>query len=106
MGTSRDANDPRDELRAMNKQARGEFEREQESDTGGQEHASRADREAVPAERREVEAATRDTSRTTRAQDDEGALRVPRGDAATGGGGGRTAGPIAQPPSVDRDEPG
>jgi hypothetical protein len=55
MGESRDANDPRDELRAMNKQARSEFEREQEGDTGGQEHASRADRDALPAERRSVD---------------------------------------------------
>jgi hypothetical protein len=56
MGTSRDAKDPRDELRAMNKQARSEFEREQEGDTGGQEHASRADREGRGAERAEEDA--------------------------------------------------
>jgi hypothetical protein len=46
---SRDANDPRDELRAMNKQAREEFEDEEMDDTGGGAHASRADREGQPA---------------------------------------------------------
>jgi hypothetical protein len=54
MGESRDANDPRDQLRAMNKQARAEFEREEEGDTGGGEHASRAEREGVPVKRREA----------------------------------------------------
>jgi hypothetical protein len=45
---SRDANDPRDLLRALNKEEREEFEREEMDDTGGQEHASRADREGSP----------------------------------------------------------
>jgi hypothetical protein len=45
MAESRDARDPRDELRAMNKQARSEFEAEQQGDTGGGEHATRAERE-------------------------------------------------------------
>lgn len=45
MGESRDANDPRDQLRAMNKEARAEFEGAEMTDTGGQEHASREDRE-------------------------------------------------------------
>jgi hypothetical protein len=44
---SRDANDPRDMMRGMRKQARAEFERTQQGDSGGQEHASRADREGV-----------------------------------------------------------
>lgn len=48
MGESRDANDPRDLLRAMNKEARREFEGTEQADTGGQEHASRADRDRVP----------------------------------------------------------
>lgn len=54
MAESRDAKDPRDELRAMNKQAQAEFEREEEGDTGGGEHATRAEREGVPAKRREA----------------------------------------------------
>ena len=58
MAESRDAKDPRDELRAMNKQAQAEFEREEEGDTGGGEHASRAERECVPAKRREAGAPT------------------------------------------------
>jgi hypothetical protein len=45
MAESRDARDPRDELRAMNKQARSEFEAEQQGDTGGGEHVTRAERE-------------------------------------------------------------
>jgi hypothetical protein len=58
MAESRDARDPRDELRAMNKQAQAEFEREEEGDTGGGEHASRAEREGVPAKRCEAGAPT------------------------------------------------
>jgi len=54
MAESRDAKDPRDELRAMNRQAQAEFEREEEGDTGGGEHATRAEREGVPAKRREA----------------------------------------------------
>jgi hypothetical protein len=52
MGESRDAKDPRDQLRAMNKQARAEFEAEEQAATGGGEHASRAEREGVPPKRR------------------------------------------------------
>jgi hypothetical protein len=39
--TSRDANDPRDELRAMNKQARSEMEDDEMGQTGGQERSPR-----------------------------------------------------------------
>ncbi len=54
MAESRDSKDPRDELRAMNKQARSEFEAEQQGDTGGGEHATRAERAgATPREPRE-----------------------------------------------------
>ncbi|WP_041448538.1 hypothetical protein [Anaeromyxobacter sp. Fw109-5] len=52
MSESRDAKDPRDQLRAMNKQARAEFEDEEQGDTGGGEHATRAEREGGTAERR------------------------------------------------------
>jgi hypothetical protein len=45
MRESRDANDPRDLLRALDKETRAQFEREEMNDTGGQEHATRADRE-------------------------------------------------------------
>ena len=53
---SRDARDPRDELRAMNKQARAEFEALEQGDTGGGEHASSADREGRAPERERVPA--------------------------------------------------
>jgi hypothetical protein len=57
MGTSRDANDPRDQLRALNKEERAQFEGEEADDTGGQEHASRADREGARPERRDGDGA-------------------------------------------------
>jgi hypothetical protein len=69
MGTSRDANDPRDQLRAMNKEARAEFERDEVDDTGGQEHASRADREGAPARPRQADAATGEAKRAARTRD-------------------------------------
>jgi hypothetical protein len=47
MGTSRDANDPRDQLRALNKEERAEFDEAERDDTGGQEHASRAERDGA-----------------------------------------------------------
>ena len=60
MGESRDANDPRDQLRGLSKEERAEFERDEANDTGGQEHASREDREGLPGGRRSVEAAAAD----------------------------------------------
>lgn len=56
MSESRDANDPRDTLRALRKEARSEFEETEAADTGGQEHASVRDREAVPGGGRGTEA--------------------------------------------------
>jgi hypothetical protein len=55
--TSRDANDPRDQLRAMNKEARAEFEGDEADDTGGRTHASEADRRGIPAAKRDGEGA-------------------------------------------------
>jgi hypothetical protein len=104
MGESRDANDPRDTMRGMRKEAEAEFEREQQGDTGGQEHASREDREGRPASRRPVEAATRDQTRATRQGDDSAAQRVPRGGAATGGGSTAARGEPAEPSSVEEPE--
>ncbi len=53
MSESRDANDPRDQMRGLRKEERAAFEREEASDTGGQEHASSEDREGVlPGRRR------------------------------------------------------
>jgi hypothetical protein len=100
MGTSRDANDARDQLRAMNKEARAEFEDEETRDTGGAEHASRAEREGVPAKRRA--AGDTGSSRATREQDDADALRVPGG----GGAGGAEAetGATAEPRPVKADD--
>ena len=46
---SRDANDPRDLLRALNKEERAEFEDEEADDTGGREHASPDDLAGRPA---------------------------------------------------------
>ncbi len=66
MGTSRDANDPRDLLRAMNKEERVEFEEMELDDTGGQEHATRAEREGGPRGRRDADAAAAATERESR----------------------------------------
>ncbi len=52
MSESRDSNDPRDAMRGMRKEIEAELERAEAEQTGGQEHASRADREGLPAERR------------------------------------------------------
>jgi hypothetical protein len=86
MSESRDSNDPRDLMRGMRKEARSEFDATEASDTGGQEHATRDDREGVAAGRRTGE---KDARRADRASRDQSAAaqRVPRGDAATGGGG-------------------
>ncbi len=77
MSESRDANDPRDAMRGMRKEARAEFEREEAGDTGGQEHATGADREGAPAARRPEEQAA-EPARQADASSDAGALRVPR----------------------------
>jgi hypothetical protein len=75
--TSRDANDPRDELRAMNKQARSEMENDEMGQTGGQERRQRvADR--MP--ERGVENARRDLGNARREPDASGKQRVPRGE--------------------------
>ena len=103
MSESRDANDPRDLLRAMNKEERAEFEGDEADDTGGQEHASGAAREGTPpGRRRPVEAATGGSTRARRDQDDAGALRVSRGDEGTGAAE-REAGAPDEPGSVKRD---
>lgn len=83
MGESRDANDPRDAMRSMRKEAQAEFEREEASASGGQEHASREEREGLPASRRHVgqgeEAATRSTREQSRSEPPKA-----RGDPVTG----------------------
>src|SRR5512133_3286149 len=83
MGESRDANDPRDQLRAMNKEARAEFEDMEMTDTGGQEHASRDDREGRPEAPAERRAGADPSSRATREQDDSERPRVPEGGDAS-----------------------
>jgi hypothetical protein len=93
MGESRDANDPRDLLRAMNKEARAEFEGEETGDTGGQEHARREDRDGDAASRRESESGMR--GRSVNAQQDADRERKPDGgDLARGGGGTAGASPV------------
>ena len=104
MSESRDSNDPRDAMRALRKEARAEFDRSEQSDTGGQEHASRADREGIPAKHRPLEAAAQDCDRATRQQTDAGALRKPRGDAVTGDGGNMTRGPTPPGPGEPGDD--
>jgi hypothetical protein len=47
MSESRDSNDPRDAMRRMRKEAEAEFDRAESEQTGGQEHASRAEREGA-----------------------------------------------------------
>lgn len=85
MGESRDANDPRDAMRGMRKEAQAEFEREEASTTGGQEHASREEREGLPASRRHAGEREEATSRSTREQSDSEAPRKAHGDPVTGG---------------------
>ncbi|BDG01129.1 hypothetical protein [Anaeromyxobacter oryzae] len=82
MGESRDANDPRDLMRAMDKETRAEFEEAEMSDTGGQEHATREDR-GQPERRAEERKRPGQIARATAAPDDSEA-RVPKGDVATG----------------------
>jgi hypothetical protein len=99
MGTSRDEQDPRDLMRAMNHEARAEFEAEEAHDAGGASHQSRLDREGVPGDERPVEAATRDATEATRAQDDADPLRVPRGEPTGGDASG-------DPPAAPSSTPG
>jgi hypothetical protein len=98
MGESRDVTDPRDELRGMSKEVRAEQEGEEQHDTGGQEHASAAERrgEAASAESPDEAEMDREAARATQDQSDADALAVPRGDPVTGGGGnaGRTEPPF------------
>jgi hypothetical protein len=92
-------------MRGLSKEAQSEFERDETHDAGGQEHASRADREGVPADRRPVEAATRVISRSTREQSEADVLRKPRrSPPITGGGGNMTGGPPAPAPADPRDD--
>jgi hypothetical protein len=95
MGESRDSNDPRDAMAAMRKEAQAEFEREEASATGGQEHASREEREGLPASRRRAGAGEEAVSRSTREQSDAEMLRKPHGDPLTGAGGNAAGGPPA-----------
>ncbi len=94
MGESRDANDPRDQMRGMRKEVRAEQEGEEQHDTGGQEHASGAERrgEAASAGSPAEAEMDREAARATLDQSDADALAVPRGDPVTGGGGNATTG--------------
>ncbi len=89
MSESRDSNDPRDAMRAMRKEERADLERAEAEQTGGQEHASRDDREGAPEARRDpaLEADAEELERVTREQSDADALRVPKGEQAPGEGG-------------------
>ena len=91
MAESRDANDPRDTMSEMRRQALREQDEQVQQDTGGQERATAGQRrgEAVSPEEAEH---TREIARSTAQQSDADALAVPRGDAVTGGGGNQTRG--------------
>ncbi len=92
MGESRDANDPRDAMREMTKEARAEQEGEEQRDRGGQEHASAGERqgEAASAESPAEAEMDREAARATLDLSDADALGGPRGDPVTGGGGNAT----------------
>lgn len=96
MGESRDVNDPRDAMRGMRKEAEVEQEWSEQHDTGGQEHATAAERrgEAASVESPDEAETAREIARATRQQSEADRLAVPRGEAVTGGGG-----------NVTRDEP-
>jgi hypothetical protein len=98
MSESRDANDPRDLMRAMRKEEQEEFERDEANDTGGQERVSRARGGESPA-RRPVEAAR---STAPRAPDDADARRAPGGDDAEAAAREASA-PEHLPPSLRRE---
>ena len=103
MGESRDANDPRDAMRAMRKEAQAEFEREETKATGGQEHASREEREGLPASRRRAPGEEA-VSRSTREQSDAEAPRKPQGDPLSEGGRGQSAAGTALGPAGEPTE--
>lgn len=84
MGESRDANDPRDLLRALNKEARAEFEEAETADTGGQEHANQADREGEEEAHREAARAAGRAARRVEQQGEAAAHAPEGGDAPTG----------------------
>ena len=103
MGESRDAKDPRDTMRGMRKEAQAEFERDEASATGGQERASREEREGLPASQRRGSAGEEAISRSTREQSDAEMLRKPHGDPVTGSGG-NAAGGTPSPSGEPREE--
>lgn len=104
MAESRDANDPRGLLRALRREAQDELDRQQQHDTGGQEHASAAERRGEAAVTSSPEAETvRELARSTHEQSDADALAVPRGDAATGGGGNAARGEPPMPGEKGRE---
>jgi hypothetical protein len=104
MGKRRGVDERRGSMRELQREARAEFEQTQQHDSGGQEHASRADREGIPAEHRRLEAAARDRDRATREQSDADRLRLPHGDAVTGGGGNMTRGPPPPGPAEPEEK--
>lgn len=96
MAESRDANDPRDTMSGVRREALAEHDWEVQHDTGGQERATPAQREGEAVSPEEAEYAE-SIARTTREQSDADALHVPRGDAVTGGGGNATRGEAPVP---------
>lgn len=96
MGKRRGADERRGPMRGLAEEAREEFRRAEQADTGGQEHASRADREGASAPRPH-EAGAGDRARAAPERSGAEGRRVPRGD----GGGGAARG--ATPPG--RGEP-
>ncbi len=62
MSESRDANDPRDAMRALRKEERADLERAEAEQTGGQEHASRGEREGAAEPRAGEKGSGRDQS--------------------------------------------
>ncbi len=103
MSESRDANDPRDLLRAMRKEARDEFEREEAGDTGGREHVTPAEAESGGIERGALREESEEIERLTEEQSDAGVLRVPGGAPATGGGRPATGGPLPDAGGAPRE---
>ncbi len=102
MSESRDSNDPRDAMRGMRKETEEDLERAEAGQTGGQEHAGPADRQGVRPHD-ELEASVEKIAELGREQSDADALRVPRGDPVTGGGGNMAGGP---PSTAEDDETG
>ncbi len=77
--------DPRRAVKGLDREARGEFEDSETRDSGGQEHATPAERSGAaarpPEAMREQE---EEIARATREQSDADALRVPREHARSG----------------------